>query len=131
MVATVPDGLPPAGTRIGSKGRFSRGRITGGSRKPTRNSLKFCRRWGDREMTAETKPIIVVHPTAATIKVRRVLEKAGYAVVVAENPELFKVLESQPLGAVHVLTRSALEAILAYSSNVLKADFADRYIKAL
>lgn len=58
------------------------------------------------------KPLVVVHPEAATDVVVAVLEKAGYGVVVSEHPEMFTFVEIDTftMANMDAITLAALKA---------------------
>jgi len=73
------------------------------------------------------KPLIVVHPAAASKTTKEMLRRAGYIVVVAENPEHFTALQVMPLvagaGDAAVILRAAMEAIHEASSSSVQREF--------
>ena len=62
----------------------------------------------------QPKPLIVLHPDVGTKPTKQMLRRAGYVVVVGD-PEQFKVIDVLPVGAIDLITRSALEAVVGTS----------------
>jgi hypothetical protein len=58
-----------------------------------------------------TKPIIVVSPKAATSAVRQQLRRAGYVVVVSDDPNAFRVLDPVPLFPTNAVLEDALRIV--------------------
>lgn len=65
-------------------------------------------------MSDQPKPIVIVHPEAATKPVKDALRRAGYAVVVSDNPSHFKTLDVMPVAVWGMVCRAAFEAISQY-----------------
>ncbi len=59
----------------------------------------------------QPKPLIVLHPDIGTKPTKQMLRRAGYVVVVGD-PEQFKVIDVLPVGAIDLITRSALKAVI-------------------
>lgn len=58
------------------------------------------------------KPIILVHPDAATTAVTGAMKRAGYAVIVTDAPaEQLRAVDLSLIGSLDVITKAALETI--------------------
>lgn len=77
----------------------------------------------------QTKPLLVLHPDVANAATKKMLRRAGYVVVVGDA-EQFKVIDVLPVGAIDIITRSALKAIIANTYGA-KKDFGGALAKAL
>ena len=76
----------------------------------------------------QPKPLIVLHPDVGTRATNQMLRRAGYVVVVGD-PEQFKVIDVLPVGAIDLITRSALRAVI--NTNYAPARFGESLAKSL
>jgi len=78
--------------------------------------------------TRAPKPLIVLHPDVGTTSTKKMLRRAGYVVVVGD-PDQFRVLDVLPVGAIDLITRSALGAVI--ETKYAPESFGKRLAKSL
>jgi hypothetical protein len=85
----------------------------------------------------QPKPLVVVHPALATDQNLRTLQRAGYAVIVGEDPTLIAMVQVDTVGmaagSVPMVTKAALETLnaLPHYSNDHWVLFGKKMVKAL
>jgi hypothetical protein len=74
---------------------------------------------------SDAKPIVVVHPAVASKRTNEMLRRAGYVVVVADDPSHVAPCEVVPLAQIDVITRAALKAIKDATFDSVRAEFGE------